>query len=51
MVVELILAVGLPLWLCIEEVMRIRAQRPRPATRPAAPPWKARREAALSAKA
>ena len=51
MVVELILAIGLPLWLCIKEVMRIRAQRPRQAARPAASTWKPRREAAISAKA
>jgi hypothetical protein len=51
MVVELVVAISLPVWLCVEEIARIRAQRPRPATDREPTSWKPRREAALSAKA
>jgi hypothetical protein len=51
MVVELLVAVSLPVWLCVEEIARIRAQRPRPAAAREATVRPSRRETALPAKA
>ena len=50
MVVELAVAVSLPVWLVVEEIARIRAQRNPAVEREVAAP-KPRREAALPAKA
>jgi hypothetical protein len=51
MVVEILVAVSLPLWLCAEEIARIRAQRPHPAPNREVTARESRREAALPAKA
>jgi hypothetical protein len=51
MVVEFVLAVSLPVWLCVEEIARIRAERPRRVAERETPVRKPRREAALPAKA
>jgi hypothetical protein len=49
MVVEILVAVSLPVWLCAEEIARIRSQRPRPVVDREAVARDSRREAVLPA--
>jgi hypothetical protein len=52
MLLEIAIAVSLPVWLCVEEIARIRAQRPRPVADPRTITVREpRREGALAAKA
>ena len=52
MLLEIAIGVSLPVWLCVEEIARIRAQRPRAvAERQTTTVREPRREAALPAKA
>jgi hypothetical protein len=49
MVVEILVAVSLPVWLCVEEIARIRSQRSRPAVDRAVTARESPREAVLPA--
>ena len=51
MLLEIAVAVSLPVWLCVEEIARIRAQRPHPVAARKPATREPRGEAALPAKA